>query len=100
MVLLMIVSFVTSIFDVLDVHELCLNNGQTIFSTSNPDADNDYDGLGDDGFQFTTVQTFILPDNVAVCEMKRIVDPHLSDIFKFTFFYNFIPSLSSQPPIA
>ncbi len=96
--ILMIITFTTSIFDILDANELCLENGKQIFSTDNPHADNEYDGLDDNGFQYTTVEKFFLPFFPQAYEEKRILEHKIAILENKSFFYNFIPSNGEQPP--
>ncbi len=96
--ILMIITFTTSIFDILDANELCLDNGKQIFSTTNPHADNEYDGLDDNGFQYTTVENFFLPYFPQIYKEKRILQHKISAIRTSHFFYNYIPANNEQPP--
>ncbi len=96
---IMIVAFAISIFDILDTRELCFDDGTPIFSTDNPYADNEYDGLDDDGFQYTTVANFILPACPQLLAVKRALLPELAPNTIKTFYVSFIPLNASRPPI-
>ena len=94
----MIATFIISIFDVVDIYDLCHEDGTQIFLTSNPHADNHRDSLGDKNFQYTTVENFFLPAFPHICNIKRTLLSGLAPDPKPVFFYNYSPGSNNRPP--
>lgn len=96
----MIACFIISIFDVVDIHDICNEDGTQIFSTSNPHADNSHDSLGDNNFQYTTVENFFLPPFPQLYNIRRTLLDSLKPTLKSVFFYNYYPGNNNHPPKA
>lgn len=97
-VIFLIFSFLSSIFDIVDVSDIRLGERE-LFSTTNDHADNDEDDLSD--IQYTSVTAFVLPaQNYASLDFKVEDIPIRHKISNENLTYNFYPGSESRPPIA
>lgn len=94
----MIITFAASIFDIIDVRDFCCADGTQIFSTDNPNADNEHNSLEDSGITYTVISNFIIPDCFQTCNIERTLLSGLSADTAESFFYTYLPKNLNHPP--
>lgn len=94
----MVISFVISIFDIIDMQEFTHLNGSEIFSTTNPHTDNEDDSLASIGISYTTISNIILPESMPSCEIERTQLKALAPQSKLCHFYIYTPKSINHPP--
>lgn len=98
LVIILVLSFVTSIFDVIDVSDLRVGDRE-IFSTTDSNADNDDDDISAVVFSYAAVTAFVLP-NVSINPDFSLMTAELPQIFSNdNILDDFRPEYDCPPPI-
>lgn len=98
LVIILVLSFLTSLFDVIDVSDLRVGDRE-IFSTTDNNADNDDDDISAVVFSYASVSAFVLPA-VSISPDFSLITAELPQIFSNDNIHDdFRPEYDCPPPI-